>query len=78
MAAFLSASPEDILGVLAARSTFNVDTTQRDAWLAEVDVLKSALAGIEGTVCLEFDVPSTRERRCRWHRANRRCQPRRG
>src|SRR5688572_27153093 len=54
---FVTASAEAILGSLAANNAFALDLTQRDAWLAEVSVLKTALSGIDGTVFLEFVVP---------------------
>ena len=57
VADFIAETTESILGALTARSTFAVEPTQRDAWIAEITILKSALAGIEGTVFLEFDVP---------------------
>ena len=34
-----------------------MDPSQRDAWVGEIAVLKTALAGIDGSVFLEFDVP---------------------
>src|ERR1019366_5295131 len=54
---FIGETPESILGALTVRSGFAVDPPQRDAWLGEIAILKSALAGIDGTVFLEFDVP---------------------
>src|SRR5262245_34679961 len=54
---FIADSPESVLGVLSARSTFSVDPPQRDAWLAEIAILKSALRGLDGMIFLEFDVP---------------------
>jgi hypothetical protein len=57
VADFIGETPESILGALTARSAFAVDPPQRDAWLGEIAILKIALAGIEGSVFLEFDVP---------------------
>lgn len=54
---FVSGSTAAILGSLTANSQFNVDLTQRDAWTAEIAVLKSALSGLEGRVFLEYVVP---------------------
>ena len=56
-ATFASESIESILGALTARSAFDVGQQQRDAWVAEIRVLKTSLASLEGTVFLEFDVP---------------------
>lgn len=57
VADFIGETPESILGELTARSAFAVDPPQRDAWLGEIAILKSALACIEGTVFVEVDVP---------------------
>ena len=54
---FIEATTEAILGTLTARSSFAVDPSQRDAWVGEIAALKKALAGIDGSVFLEFDVP---------------------
>ncbi len=50
-------SPEAVLGALTAASDFPVDPAQRDAWLDEIEILKGALAGLQGTLHLEFTVP---------------------
>ena len=56
---FLKASAEWILGHLVERSDYSVELTQRDAWLAEIDVLKAVLSGYydRGAVYFEFAVP---------------------
>jgi len=54
---FLAAPADAILGQLARNSDFAVDETQRDAWVAEIDLLKRCLDGIDGTVLLEFSIP---------------------
>ena len=54
---FIAASPDEILGSLTKNSAFSVDAAQRDAWVGEIEILKSALIGIEGTLFLEFNVP---------------------
>jgi Uncharacterized conserved protein (DUF2075) len=53
---FLADTTESILGALTMRSG-SVEASQRDAWVAEIAVLKTALSGRDGTVFLEFDVP---------------------
>jgi len=40
---FLSRNADEILGILARRSDFNLEQTQRDAWLEEIKILHSAL-----------------------------------
>ena len=54
---FIGETTEAILGTLTRRSAFAVEPSQRDAWMGEIAVLKTALADIDGTVFLEFDVP---------------------
>lgn len=57
VAEFLSADVAQVLGELTRACGGSLLDTQRDAWLAEVEILKSALADIEGELFLEFDVP---------------------
>lgn len=54
---FRAASESAVIGSLAARSDFDVDRSQRDAWLEEISLLKRVLEGIDGWLHLEFDVP---------------------
>lgn len=56
---FLATEEDSVLGRLTQRSEFDVDRNQRDAWLAELQVLREALAPFDGkgTVYLEFVVP---------------------
>ncbi len=57
VAEFLAASPTDILGSLTQSSGGSIDQAQVNAWEAEIELLKSALIGIAGTILLEFHVP---------------------
>jgi len=57
VADFIGETTESILGTLTAKSAFAVDLSQRDAWVGEIGILKMALADIDGSVFLEFDVP---------------------
>ncbi|CAN5297596.1 DUF2075 domain-containing protein [soil metagenome] len=54
---FRTTSPAAILGQLVQASQFAVEGEQRDAWLAQIDILKQALEGIPGKLLLEFKVP---------------------
>ncbi|HET6348155.1 MAG TPA: DNA/RNA helicase domain-containing protein, partial [Candidatus Krumholzibacteria bacterium] len=54
---FVLSDPAAILGELARNSDFSVDLNQRNAWLAEVEALKSGLGGLEGHLFLEFNIP---------------------
>lgn len=57
VAAFIGTSADEILGVITANSAFAVDPPQRDAWVMQIAALKPALAGVEGTIFFEFNVP---------------------
>lgn len=57
VATFLETAPEQVLGEITRNSAFAVDPSQRDAWLDEIPLLQEALAGFEGAIFLEFDVP---------------------
>ena len=54
---FLSQSKEHIRGVISDKSHFADTTDQKDAWSSEIEILKTVLQGIDGYICLEFDVP---------------------
>lgn len=58
IAAFLSADPDAILGILASSQTGDLTPAQRDAWLRLIEILKPALIGIdEGAIHFEFLIP---------------------
>lgn len=54
---FVGAAPDAVLGAIAANSDFAVDPLQRNAWVAQIPILKSALDGVLGYIFLEFNVP---------------------
>ena len=54
---FLGARPDCVLGQLTAHCDFALNPSQRDAWLAEIEILHTQLAGIDGHVFLEFNIP---------------------
>jgi hypothetical protein len=50
--------PDDaVLGAIASQSAFSIELDQRNTWQREIEILRTALAGLEGWVFLEFDVP---------------------
>ena len=57
IATFIGTTSDAVLGRIVANYAFAVDPEQRDAWLTEIEVLKDVLAGVEGTIFLEFNVP---------------------
>jgi hypothetical protein len=46
-----------VIGKLAEHSEYAVDLEQRNAWVEEIELLKIALAGIDGYLLLEFTIP---------------------
>lgn len=57
IAEFLKTQPAAIIGNLASNNEFALLPTQRDAWLAQIDILKASLLGLEGSLFLEFNIP---------------------
>ncbi len=55
--AFLATEPDTVLGALTRSSGMNIDVTQRDAWLAEVNILQDQLRGLSGDIFFEFTIP---------------------
>jgi hypothetical protein len=57
---FLNATEHEILGVLTGNNDFALEQTQRDAWIAEIDILKGVLSGYsknDGKVFFEYSIP---------------------
>ncbi len=54
---FSAQSNDEIVGRLTQQSNHAVDLAQRDAWLAEIDLLRRWLKGRTGTLLLEFNIP---------------------
>jgi hypothetical protein len=56
---FVTSEPSLVLGVLTDMSGFSIETTQRDAWRSQIQILQPALKAFEGrgTVFFEFIVP---------------------
>lgn len=57
IAQFLRTTEQGVLGELVQASQFDVTQAQRDAWLQEISILRTALRGTEGWIVLEFDIP---------------------
>lgn len=57
VASFHKEDPNSILGQLSRNSEFSVETSQRDAWLGQIEFLKSQLKGIKGHLFFEFNIP---------------------
>jgi hypothetical protein len=57
IADFLASNQDLVLGQLASHSDFAVIPTQRDAWLAQINILRNHLSGLCGCVFFEFNIP---------------------
>jgi hypothetical protein len=58
VAEFLATAPEAVIGLLVMADVHEaLDVEQRGAWEEEIVVLRAVLAGLEGMLFLEFDVP---------------------
>jgi hypothetical protein len=54
---FFDTSSNEILGILTRASSFAVEQTQTDAWLEEIQILKSILNKYEGSIYFEYSIP---------------------
>lgn len=55
---FVRHDPERILGALAAHHQFALEGTQRDAWLAQIEILKRhTFAARDGHILFEYTIP---------------------
>ncbi|MEI6084355.1 MAG: DUF2075 domain-containing protein [Verrucomicrobiota bacterium] len=54
---FLQSQPDTVLGRLTANCDFALIPTQRDAWMAQIQFLRSHLSGLSGALFLEFNIP---------------------
>ncbi len=60
MDTFLAETADAVLGKLVARSAFDVQLSQREAWQFEIEHMQRVLAGFDnrqGTVYFEFEIP---------------------
>ncbi|HLP82820.1 MAG TPA: DUF2075 domain-containing protein [Phycisphaerales bacterium] len=56
---FRAQHDDTVLAALATSTAFAMETTQRDAWRAQIDIMRQALVGVDadGLVAFEFAVP---------------------
>ena len=57
IAEFIHADFDSVLGRLARNSDFTVLQSQRDAWLAQIRLLRDHLGGLTGSLFMEFSIP---------------------
>lgn len=54
---FVQASTEQILGSLTLGNDFALIQTQRDAWVAQIEILRATLSSHVGSVYFEYSIP---------------------
>src|ERR1700720_1939539 len=57
IAEFLASQTDAVVGQLARNCEFALIPTQRDAWLAQIEFLRSQLIGLSGSIFFEFNIP---------------------
>ncbi len=57
IANFKNSNSSEILGKLVQTNDFALEQTQRDAWLTEIDILKTALGSYSGSIYFEWSIP---------------------
>lgn len=55
--AFLRTSTEEIMGALSLNNDYALIQAQRDAWAAQIEILRTALANREGSIYFEYSIP---------------------
>ena len=59
---FRDTNEDVILGRLAKENEFSLESSQREAWLAEIRILKDVLKSYEGHIFFEYSIPRMGER----------------
>ena len=62
IANFLDRSIDEILGLLSHHNEFNLEQTQRDAWIEEIKILKKVLIKSSGQIYFEYSIPRMGQR----------------
>lgn len=57
IASFLHSSTEEILGKLSLNNDFALIQTQRDAWVAQIHILRKVLEPYRGSIYFEYSIP---------------------
>ncbi|MCB9481605.1 MAG: DUF2075 domain-containing protein [Desulfobacteraceae bacterium] len=54
---FLNSKDDQIIGAIASKNPFRLETSQRDAWLEEIRILKKSLLNFKGSIFFEYSIP---------------------
>ena len=59
---FLITSTDEILGKLTKSNEFNLEQSQRNAWIEEIDILHKVLSSYQGHIYFEYSIPRMGQR----------------
>lgn len=59
---FLVSSPEEIIGKIALKNEFSLEQTQKEAWFAQIIILKEVLPLYIGSIYFEYSIPRMGQR----------------
>ena len=59
---FLKTNDEEILGKITKQNEFPLEQTQRDAWLAEIEIMQKSLSPYNGHIYFEYSIPRMGQR----------------
>ena len=62
IANFLIDSTEEIIGKIALKNEFSLEQNQKDAWFAEINILKEILPPYSGSIYFEYTIPRMGQR----------------
>src|SRR5665647_1903939 len=62
IANFLTNSSEEIIGRIALKNEFSLEQTQKEAWLAQIIILKEVLPPYSGSIYFEYTIPRMGQR----------------
>src|ERR1043166_2623980 len=54
---FRGRTENEIVGELSRNSDFADEVSQKNAWVAEIEILKTSLSGLDGRIFLEYSIP---------------------
>jgi hypothetical protein len=54
---YLNTSPDTVFGILAKNPDFDLATTQKAAWVTQIEFFQKNLVGLTGSLFLEFNIP---------------------
>src|SRR5262245_42053928 len=57
IADFVATNSDKVLGQLTKNCSFRLLPTQRDAWLAQIELLRVQINGLPGAIYFEFNIP---------------------